>query len=141
MTANSTPAQNSAKSKAMDTFVAKFKQEASKEIVSEQQTNKAIADAMPRWLESLDEKALIQFFAGIETIGGTALARKIERHPLRPAAVGPLVEAARNEAEAQKQAQKAEAERTKEAREKELLAKLLAKHGPTAIDDAEGGAD
>lgn len=137
MSMNHILAQNSAKTKALENFVAKFKQEANKEVISEQQTNKAIADAVPLWLKGQDEKTLIQFFVGIETAGGAALARKIERHPLRPAAVGPLVEAARIEAEAQKQAQKAEAERAREAREKELLEKLLAKHGPIATNNAE----
>lgn len=79
-------------------------------------------------LPDQDEKTLIDFFAGIEVAGGAALARKIERHPLRPAAVERIVEAARLKAEAQKQAKKAEAAQAKEERELQKLAELKAKY-------------
>ena len=96
---------------------------------------------MDSWLKSLDETNRVQIFFGMEMRASPADARKIERHPLRPATVAPLVEAARKEVEAQKQARKAEAQRAKEAREKEKLAELLAKYGPTTTDKAEKVAD
>lgn len=81
------------------------------------------------WLPTLEEeKDLTRFFAGIEIAGGAALARKIERHPLRPAAVAPIVEDARMKAEADKQAKKAEAARAKEERDLQKLAELKAKY-------------
>lgn len=141
MTISNIPTQKSAKTQALENFVAKFKQEASKEVISEQQIYRAIAATIPLWLESLDDPALTQFFVGIEMAAGAADAHKIEGHPLRPAAVAPLVEAARKEAEVQKQARKAEAQRTKEEREKEKLAELLAKYGPAATDKTEEVAD
>lgn len=141
MTIINITAQKSAKTQALENFMAKFKQEASKEVISEQQIHRAIAATIPLWLESLDDTALTQFFVGIEIAAGAADARKIERHPLRPAAVAPLVETACKEAEAQKQARKAEAQRAKEEREKEKLAELLAKYGPTTTGKAEELAD
>lgn len=50
-----------------------------------------------------------------------AVARKIERHLLRPAATTPIVTAARKEADDQKQARKAKAERTKQERDLQRL--------------------
>lgn len=141
MATNKNPAQKSAKTKTLENIMAKFRQEASKEIISRQQINRAMVATMDSWLGSLDETDRVQIFFGMEMRASPADARKIERHPLRPAAVAPLVETARKEAEAQKQARKAEAQRAKEEREKEKLAELLAKYGPTATDKAEDVAD
>lgn len=92
------------------------------------------------WLPGQDEKTLTEFFAGIETAVGAALTRKIERHPLRPAAVAAIVEAARAKAEELKKAQKAEAVRKKEEWEREELNGLLSLYGPKA-DKATAAAD
>ncbi|MBV0893160.1 hypothetical protein KTN05_15200 [Paracoccus sp. Z118] len=119
-------AQKPAKITAFETFVSKLKSEAGKDFVSAQQIDQAIGQAVLLWLPDQDEKTLIDFFAGIEIAGGAALARKIERHPLRPAAVAPIVEDARMKAEADKQAKKDEAARAKEERDRKKLAELKA---------------
>lgn len=122
-------AQKPAKIKALENIVSKLKDEAGKEFVSAQQINQAIGQAVLLWLPTMEEENdLTRFFAGIEIAGGAALARKIERHPLRPAAVAPIVEDARMKAEADKQAKKAEAARAKEERDLQKPAELKAKY-------------
>lgn len=130
-----TNAQKPAKAIAFETFVAKLRHEAGKEVVSEQQINQAIGQAVFLWLPGQDEKTLTGFFAGIETAGGAALARKIERHPRRPAAVAPIVEAAREKAEAEKKARKDEAARAKKERELQKLAELKKKYETQATTE------
>ncbi|MDP5305480.1 hypothetical protein [Paracoccus spongiarum] len=87
-------------------------------------------------MPTLDDAALTDFIAGIEAAAPAAVARKIERHPLRPAAVAPIIANQRADSEARKEAERADAARAKEARERELLAKLIAKHGAAATEKA-----
>lgn len=122
-------AQKPAKIKALESIVSKLRDEAGKEIISAQQINQAIGQAVLLWLPTLkEEKDLTRFFASIEIAGGAALARKIERHPLRPAAVAPIVAASRLKAEVEKLARKADAERAKKEREMQKLVELKAKY-------------
>lgn len=125
-----------AKLTTMEMAVATLMNGASKEVLSRQQIEQALAQAVLTWLPTLDEPALTDFFAGIEAVAPAAVARKVERHPLRPAAVAPIVAARRAEDETRKEAERADAARAKEARERELLAKLIAKHGAAATEKA-----
>lgn len=124
-----------AKATALGRAMTVLTSEAKKEVVSSQETMRALATGAQAWLETEDDEEFRRdFFARIEAAVSPAVAKKIERHPLRPASVGPIVEAAREKVEAQKQAQKAEADRAKEERERQKLAELKARYEdkPTA---------
>lgn len=121
-------ADKSAKMSAMERVIASIAKEATKDVVSHQEINAAIGVAAQQWLKIADESTRVQFFAGIEASVSEAVARKIERHPLRPAAATPIVTAARKEADFQNQARKAEAERAKRERDLQRLNELKAKY-------------
>ncbi|MGZ3215818.1 hypothetical protein [Paracoccus sp. T5] len=117
-----------AKMTAIERVLASVSKEATKEVVSQQAINAAISAAVQQWLKIADEPTRVAFFAAIEAVVSESVARKIERHPLRPAAVTPLVETARAKTEAEKLAKKSNASRTKEEREMQQLAELKAKY-------------
>lgn len=120
----------------MDRLVSTIACEARKDALQLQEINRAIAEALQPWLAGLDEPTRIKFFAALETSSSVAVARKIERHPMRPAAVTPLVEAAREEAERQKEAQKAEDARLRKERDMAKLAELKKMYESKAPEEA-----
>lgn len=121
-------AEKSAKVSAMERVIASITNEATKEVVSQQAINAAISGALQNWLKIADEANRTKFFADIETSVSEGIAKKIERHPLRPAAATPIVAAARKEAEAQNDARKAEAAQAKKERDLQKLSELKAKY-------------
>lgn len=80
---------------AMERVIASIAKEATKDVVSLQEINAAIGVAVQQWLKIADEPTRVRFFADIESLVSEAVARKIERHPLCPAAATPIVAAAR----------------------------------------------
>lgn len=116
--------KNTAKLGAVDRLVSTIAGEARKDALQLQEINRAIAEALHPWLAGLDEPTRIKFFAALETSSSAAVARKIERHPMRPAAVTPLVKTAREQAERQKEAQKDEDARLRKERDMAKLAEL-----------------
>lgn len=117
-------ADKSAKMSAMERVIASIAKEATKDVVSLQEINAAIGAAVQQWLKIADEPARVKFFADIEISVSEAVARKIERHPLRPDAAAPIVAEARKEADAQNEARKAEAARAKRERDLQRFNKL-----------------
>lgn len=132
-------AEKSAKVSAMERVIASITNEATKEVVSQQAINAAISGALQNWLKIADEANRTKFFADIETSVSEGIAKKIERHPLRPAAATQIVAAARKEAEAQNEARKAEAADTKKERDLQKLNELKAKYeGEASLSTAKG---
>lgn len=138
-------AEKSAKMSAMERVIASITNEATKDVVSQQTINAAISGAVQNWLKIADEATRTKFFADIETSVSEGVAKKIERHPLRPAAATPMVAAARKEAEAQSEARKAEAAQAKKERDLQKLNELKAKYesdvAPTTAKAPKADAD
>lgn len=134
-----------AKMSAMERVIASIAKETTKDVVSLQEINQATGMAVQQWLKIAGEPARVKFFAKIEISVSEAVARKIERHPLRPAATTPIVKAACQEADEQNRLQKTEAERAKRERElqrlNELRAKYEAEPGPTPVKAPKAAAD
>lgn len=128
MSVSELTAAKTAKMTAMERVLSSISKEATKDVVSQQAINAAIGAAVQQWLKIADDPTRVAFFAAIESVVSEGVARKIERHPLRPHAVTPLVEAARVKTEEEKLAKKADAIRLKKEREMQQLADLKAKY-------------
>lgn len=130
------PIQNTAKTAAIYNIVGKMEDAANKNAAALLETNKAIGVAVQAWLELQDEQSRTAFFAAIEAAVSAGVAKKIERHPLRPAAVVPIVEAARKEAERKREEQKDKDKSARKAREWAKFQELNAIYGGVAAANA-----
>jgi len=122
--------------RAFNTFTRTIGKETTKANKQELARRKAMGDALPALIDTLDEEALTALFYGLEACATASDRKKIATHPQRPEGVDALHAEAEAARKAQEQAE-AEAEKAADAK----VARGDKSDGAASADKTKGGGD